>query len=60
LNFESEHGDVLATVNDPQDLLHRLLAQSFTIEPLIAEMLHGHRFLRRCLARRTELERPAP
>jgi hypothetical protein len=59
MNFESEHGDVFATVSDTQSLLHRILEQSNTIESLMAEMLLGHRFWLRCLTRRNELERPA-
>jgi hypothetical protein len=38
INLESERGDVLATVSDPQNLLHRLLERSITTEPLLAEI----------------------
>ena len=38
INLESERGEVLATVCDPQNLLHRLLERSITIEPLLAEI----------------------
>ena len=38
INLESERGEVLATVSDAQNLLHRLLERSITIEPLLAEI----------------------
>lgn len=36
--MESETGEVLATISDPQNLLHRLLERSVTVEPLLAEI----------------------
>ena len=38
INLESERGEVLATVSDAQNLLHRLLERSITIEPVLAEI----------------------
>src|SRR5580704_4528673 len=38
INLENERGEVLATVSDPQNLLHRLLERSIAIEPLLAEI----------------------
>jgi hypothetical protein len=38
INLESERGEVLATVSDPQNLLQRLLERSVTVEPLLAEI----------------------
>jgi hypothetical protein len=38
INLESERGEVLATVTDPQNLLHRLLERAISIEPLLAEI----------------------
>ena len=38
INLESERGEVLATVSDPQNLLHRLLERSISIEPQLAEI----------------------
>jgi hypothetical protein len=35
INLESERGEVLATVGDPQNLLHRLLERSIDVEPLL-------------------------
>ena len=38
INLESERGEILATVSDPQNLLHRLLERAITDEPLLAEI----------------------
>jgi len=38
INLEKEHGEVLATVADPKNLLHRLLERSFDDEPLLVEI----------------------
>jgi hypothetical protein len=38
INLEKEHGEVLATVEDPKNLLHRLLERSQAVEPLLAEI----------------------
>ena len=38
INLEKEHGEVLATVADPKNLLHRPLKRSQTVEPLLAEI----------------------
>jgi hypothetical protein len=38
INLESERGEVLATVSDPQNLLHRLFERSIAIEPMLAEI----------------------
>jgi len=38
INLESERGEVLATVSDPQNLLHRLLERSIALDPLLAEI----------------------
>jgi hypothetical protein len=38
INLESERGEVLATISGPQNLLHRLLEQSITVESLLAEI----------------------
>jgi hypothetical protein len=35
INLESERDEVLATVGDPQNLLHRLLERSIAVEPLL-------------------------
>jgi hypothetical protein len=39
INLESERGEVLATVGDPQNLLHRLLERSIAVEPVAGELL---------------------
>jgi hypothetical protein len=38
INLESERGEVLATVADPKNHLHRLLERSLPDEPLLAEI----------------------
>src|SRR5882672_9263198 len=38
INLEKERGEVLATVGDPTNLLHRLLERSLVDEPLLAEI----------------------
>jgi hypothetical protein len=38
INLEREDGEVLATVGDPQNLLHRLLERSFAAEPFLSEI----------------------
>jgi hypothetical protein len=38
INLEKENGEVLATVGDPQNLLHRLLERSHAAEPHLAEI----------------------
>ena len=38
INLEKEDGEVLATVEDPKNLLHRLLERSQAAEPLLAEI----------------------
>jgi hypothetical protein len=38
INLESQRGEVLATVGDPKNFLHRLLEQSLADEPLLAEI----------------------
>lgn len=35
INLESERGEILATIGDPQNLLHRLLERSIPDEPQI-------------------------
>jgi hypothetical protein len=35
INLESERGEVLAAVGDPQNLRHRLLERSIAVEPLL-------------------------
>jgi hypothetical protein len=38
INLEKENGEILATVEDPKNLLHRLLERSQVAEPLLAEI----------------------
>ena len=38
VNLQKEHGEVLATVEDPKNLLHRLLERSQAAKPLLAEI----------------------
>jgi hypothetical protein len=38
INLEKERGEVLQTVGDPKDLLHRLLERSLVDEPLLVEI----------------------
>jgi hypothetical protein len=38
INLETENGEVLATVGDPQNLLHRLLECSSAAEPRLTEI----------------------
>jgi hypothetical protein len=38
INLETERGEVRATVEDPKNLLHRLLERSISDEPLLAEI----------------------
>jgi hypothetical protein len=38
INLETERGEVLATVADPQNHLHRLFQRSFEEEPLLVEI----------------------
>jgi hypothetical protein len=38
INLEKEHGEVLATVGDPKNLLHRLLERCPEDETLLAEI----------------------
>ena len=38
INLVKEDGEVLATVADPKNLLHRLLERSLADEPLLAEI----------------------
>ncbi len=38
INLEKENGQVLATVADPQNLLHRLLERSYAAVPLLVEI----------------------
>jgi hypothetical protein len=38
INLETERGEVLATVSDPTNLLHRLLERSFSLEPVLEEI----------------------
>ncbi len=38
VNLETERGEVRATVEDPKNLLHRLLEPSISEEPLLAEI----------------------
>jgi len=38
INLESERGEVLATVADPKNLLHRLIERSAPDEPLLEEI----------------------
>jgi hypothetical protein len=38
INLEGERGEVLATVSDPTNLLHRLLERSFGLEPSLEEI----------------------
>lgn len=38
INLESERGEVLATVADRKNLLHRLIERSLPDEPLLAEI----------------------
>jgi len=38
INLESERGEILATVSDPQNLLHRLLERSIPDEPQFSEI----------------------
>jgi hypothetical protein len=38
INLESERGEVIATVADPTNLLHRLIERSLPDEPLLAEI----------------------
>jgi hypothetical protein len=38
INLESERGEVLATVVDPQNYLHRLFERSLKEEPLLPEI----------------------
>jgi hypothetical protein len=38
INLEKEHGEVLATIEDPTNLLHRLLERSLADEPHLAEI----------------------
>jgi hypothetical protein len=38
INLETERGEVRATVEDPKNLLHRLLERSISEEPLLAEI----------------------
>ena len=55
INLETERGEICATVEDPKNLLHRLLERSISEEPLLAEIdwngdtifnrLQMHRFL---------------
>ena len=38
ISLEKEHGEVLATVTDPKNFLHRLLERAVADEPLLAEI----------------------
>ena len=38
INLETERGEVRATVEDPKNLLHRLLERSVKEEPLLVEI----------------------
>jgi len=38
INLETERGEILSTISDPKNLLHRLLERAFDEEPLLVEL----------------------
>src|SRR5215470_10399154 len=38
VNLETERGEILKTVGDPKNLLHRLMERSLSDDPLLAEI----------------------
>ena len=57
INLEKERGEVLTTVGDPKNLLHRLLQRALPDEPLLAEIdWYGNTTFNRLQMRRFRAE----